>query len=43
MRLLISDQYQPRPYLAPFSHPQYIRDGQRQTTDDNRTISSIFT
>jgi len=26
MRLPISDQQQPRPYLAPFSHSTYVKD-----------------
>jgi len=26
MQLLISDQYQPRPYLAPFNHSTSVTD-----------------
>jgi len=45
MRLPISDQQQPRPYLAPFSHNTSVTDGQtdRRTDDDNRANSLTVT
>jgi len=40
MQLFVSDQWQPIPYLAPFSHNTSVTDGQ---TEDNHANSSTFT
>jgi len=39
MRLFLSNQWQPRTYLAPFGHNTSITDS-RRTTDDNRIIDA---
>jgi len=45
MRLPINDQYQPRPYLTPFSHSISVTEnGQtNRQTEDNHNNSSIVT
>jgi len=41
MRLPISDQYQTRPYLAPFSHNTSVTDDRQWwRTDNNRAINT---
>jgi len=39
MRLPISDQQQPRPYLAPFSHNTSVTDGRTTTVPKTPTVA----